>query len=75
MQPCSRTAYAPDRNDFVADAYAGLTHDASDTLPSFADGLRAAHLTAAVVESARTGARVAVREAASARVPEGAVAV
>ena len=62
-------------NDFVADAYAALTHTASDTLPSFADGLRAARLTAAVLESARTGARVAVREAASARVPEGAVAV
>ncbi|MEI4280328.1 Gfo/Idh/MocA family protein [Klenkia terrae] len=39
---------------FVADTYAALAGDAPDGLPTFTDGLRAAHLTAAVLESART---------------------
>ena len=47
-------------NDFVADAYGALRGTPSDTLPTFADGLRAAHLTRAVLESARTGSAVAV---------------
>ncbi|GAA2026255.1 Gfo/Idh/MocA family oxidoreductase [Agromyces tropicus] len=52
-------------NDFVADAYAAFAGQVSDTLPTFADGLRAAHLTEAVLESARTGmpVRVAADEA------------
>jgi len=42
-------------NDFVADAYGALRGTPSDALPTFADGLRAARLTAAVLESASTG--------------------
>jgi predicted dehydrogenase len=37
---------------FVADSYAALRGAAPDGLPTFADGLRAARLTAAVLESA-----------------------
>jgi predicted dehydrogenase len=38
---------------FVADTYAALSGPAPDGLPTFTDGLRAARLTAAVLESAR----------------------
>jgi predicted dehydrogenase len=38
---------------FVADTYAALTGESPDGLPTFADGLRAARLTEAVLESAR----------------------
>ncbi len=41
-------------NAFVADAYAAVAGARPDGLPSFADGLRAARLTAAVLESATT---------------------
>ncbi|MGR0220012.1 Gfo/Idh/MocA family protein [Agromyces sp. ZXT2-6] len=61
-------------NDFVADAYVALAGTPSGTLPTFADGLRAAHVTSAVLESARTGARVAVPEPTATWVPEPAVA-
>ena len=37
---------------FVADVYAALAGDVPDGLPTFADGLRAAHLTEAVVAAA-----------------------
>lgn len=40
--------------DFVADTYAAVQGDAVPELPSFADGLRAARITEAVVTSART---------------------
>jgi predicted dehydrogenase len=39
-------------NAFVADAYAAIAGDQPDGLPTFADGLRAAMLTRAVVDSA-----------------------
>jgi predicted dehydrogenase len=39
-------------NAFVADAYAAIAGDPPDGLPTFADGLRAARLTQAVVDSA-----------------------
>jgi predicted dehydrogenase len=39
-------------NAFVADAYAAIAGDQPDGLPTFADGLRAAMLTQAVVDSA-----------------------
>ena len=39
-------------NAFVADAYAAIAGDQPDGLPSFADGLRSAMLTQAVVDSA-----------------------
>lgn len=39
---------------FVADAYAAVRGEPPDGLPGFADGLRAAELTAAVLESAAT---------------------
>ncbi|MFV0426710.1 MAG: Gfo/Idh/MocA family protein [Beutenbergiaceae bacterium] len=45
-------------NAFVADAYAAIDDEPTSRLPSFEDGLRAAHLTAAVLESARTGSWV-----------------
>lgn len=42
-------------NAFIADAYASFEGRAVDGLPTFGDGLRAALLTEAVVESARAG--------------------
>jgi predicted dehydrogenase len=47
-------------NAFVADSYAAARGTAPDGLPTFADGLRAARLTAAVLESAETGGWVTV---------------
>jgi predicted dehydrogenase len=47
-------------NAFVADAYAAARGAQPDGLPTFADGLRAARITAAVLESARTRAWVDV---------------
>jgi predicted dehydrogenase len=47
---------------FVADSYAALAGQAPDGLPTFTDGLRAALLTQAVLESARTGAWVEVAD-------------
>jgi predicted dehydrogenase len=41
-------------NAFVADAYAVIDGQVRDGLPTFADGLRAAAITAAVIESAAT---------------------
>jgi predicted dehydrogenase len=43
---------------FVADTYAALDGDVPDGLPTFADGLRAARITAAVLESADSHAWV-----------------
>ena len=43
-------------NAFVADVYAAVRGEDPDGLPTFADGLRAAVITAAVLESATTGA-------------------
>ena len=45
---------------FVADTYAALAGDPPDGLPTFTDGLRAARITAAVLESARTSSWVDV---------------
>ena len=39
---------------FVADVYAAIGGAQPDGMPTFADGLRAAVLTAAVLESAQT---------------------
>jgi predicted dehydrogenase len=51
---------------FVADAYAAVvTGEAPDGLPTFRDGLRAARITAAVLESARTETWVDVPDAAA----------
>jgi predicted dehydrogenase len=47
-------------NAFVADTYAAVGGDRPDGLPTFADGYRAAMVTAAVVESARSGRWVEV---------------
>jgi predicted dehydrogenase len=52
--------YQDSFNLFVADVYAVIGGEARDGLATFADGLRAAALTAAVVESARTRAWVEV---------------
>jgi len=43
-------------NAFVADVYAAVRGETTDGLPTFADGLRAAVVTAAVLESAASGA-------------------
>ena len=51
-------------NAFVADTYAAVGGDRPDGLPTFADGYRAATVTAAVVESARSGRWVDVRSPA-----------
>ena len=45
---------------FVADTYAAIAGEAPDGLPTFADGLRAARLTQAVLESSRTSSWVEV---------------
>ena len=45
---------------FVADTYAALTGEIADGLPTFEDGLRAAQLTQAVLESSRASAWVKV---------------
>ena len=47
-------------NAFVADTYAALTGAAPDGLPTFADGLRAARITEAVLASSRSSAWVEV---------------
>jgi predicted dehydrogenase len=47
---------------FVADVYAAVRGDAPDGLPDFRDGLRAALITDAVLESAATGRWVDVRD-------------
>jgi predicted dehydrogenase len=44
--------------NFVRDVHHGVRGDLPDGLPTFADGLRAASLTEAVLQSARTGAWV-----------------
>ena len=45
---------------FVADTYAAIAGEAPDGLPTFADGLRAARITQAVLESSRTSSWVEV---------------
>jgi predicted dehydrogenase len=47
-------------NAFIRDSYAAICGDRPDGLPTFADGLRAAILTAAVLESAASGSWVGV---------------
>lgn len=47
-------------NSFIADSYAATAGAAPEGLPTFADGLRAVHVTAAVLESAKSGAWVEV---------------
>jgi predicted dehydrogenase len=47
-------------NAFVADVYAAVSGQKPDGLPAFTDGLRAAVLTAAVVESAANSSWVEV---------------
>ncbi|MBQ0855533.1 Gfo/Idh/MocA family oxidoreductase [Streptomyces sp. BH-SS-21] len=49
--------------DFVADAYAAIGGERVAGLPTFTDGLRAARITQAVVESARDGGWVDVEAA------------
>lgn len=41
-------------NAFIADTYSAIVSGESDALPRFSDGLRAARITAAVLESAQT---------------------
>jgi predicted dehydrogenase len=52
--------YQDSFNAFVADVYAAVRGDPPDGLPTFADGWRAATITAAVLESARSRAWVDV---------------
>ncbi len=47
-------------NGFIADAYAAVAGEAPEGLPTFRDGLRAAIITDAVLESARSGTWVEV---------------
>ena len=47
---------------FVGDVYAAVAGETPDGLPTFEDGLRATRITAAVVESARSGNWVNVPE-------------
>ena len=52
--------YQDSFNAFVADTYAAITGPAPDGAPTFSDGLRAAQITAAVLDSARSRAWVEV---------------
>ncbi|WP_413805001.1 Gfo/Idh/MocA family protein [Streptomyces sp. OE57] len=52
--------------DFAADAYAAVRQEKVPSLPTFADGVRAATITQAVVDSARSGGWVEVAPAAQA---------
>jgi predicted dehydrogenase len=52
--------YQDSFNAFVADAYSAIAGDAPDGLPTFADGQRAARITAAVLASAGSGSWVEV---------------
>ena len=52
--------YQDSFNAFVADVYAAVRGEAPDGLPDFRDGLRAALITEAVLESAATGSWVDV---------------
>jgi predicted dehydrogenase len=54
--------YQDSFTSFVADVYAALRGEAPDGLPDFRDGLRAALITEAVLESAATGRWVDVRD-------------
>jgi predicted dehydrogenase len=54
-------------NAFVADTFAAIRGDVVAGLPTFADGLRAAHITHAVLESAATGQWVEITEPRRAR--------
>lgn len=47
---------------FVGDTYAALSGETPDGLPTFADGLRAARLTQAVIDSSRKGSWVEVEQ-------------
>ena len=47
-------------NAFISDTYSAISHGASDGLPQFIDGLRAAQLTEAVLKSAQTQSWVEV---------------
>ena len=61
-------------NAFVADSYAAARGETPDGLPTFADGLRAARLTAAVLESTSLGGWVDVPAFAPAAAAEAVVA-
>jgi predicted dehydrogenase len=63
--------YQDSFNAFVADVYDAVRGHAPDGLPTFADGLRAAQLTQALVTSAREGTWVAtpVQDAPAHRAP------
>ena len=52
--------YQDSFNAFVADTYAAITGPAPEGSPTFSDGLRAAQITAAVLESARSRSWVEV---------------
>lgn len=65
LPPGHALGYQDAFNAFVADAYAAARGESPEGLPTFADGLRAAEITAAVLESARTGAWVEVPVSAS----------
>jgi predicted dehydrogenase len=49
-------------NAFVADTYAAIGGATPDGLPRFEDGLRAARITEAVLDSAERGSWVALPE-------------
>jgi predicted dehydrogenase len=51
--------YQDSFNAFVADVYDAVRGNPSDGLPTFADGLRAAQLTQAIISSAQSGGWVA----------------
>lgn len=53
-------------NNFVADTYAAIAGETPEGLPTFADGLRSAHITAAVLDSARNNSWVSVPDSPTA---------
>ncbi|WP_208025760.1 Gfo/Idh/MocA family protein [Amycolatopsis acidicola] len=62
LPPGHVQGYAQCFENFVADTYAVIGGEHRDGLPTFADGVRSARIVDAVIESARSGQWVAVKE-------------
>lgn len=61
LPPGHPQGYQDAFNAFIADAYSAAAGSLPEGMPTFADGLRAARITQAVLESARAGTWVDVR--------------
>jgi predicted dehydrogenase len=64
LPPGHAQGYAQCFESFVADTYAAVRGEARDGLPTFADGVRSAHIIDAVIASAEKGGWIDVKSAA-----------